>query len=87
MVPAQARPAGKSVPFQTQWRIRDWWPFESQVAEHLTQQHAYITGAIRENLSMKKKQPTHANTAFQILFFLCLGTVLSYSYLKKAEFE
>lgn len=33
-IPAQARPAGESVPCQTQRSIRDWWPIEPQVAEH-----------------------------------------------------
>ena len=33
-IPAQANPAGESVPYQTQRRSRDWWPTESQVAEH-----------------------------------------------------
>jgi hypothetical protein len=49
-IPAQAIPAGDSVPYQTQRRSRDWWPTESQVAEH------YNTWRFHGNPNGKQQQ-------------------------------
>ena len=57
IIPTQATPAGISVPFQTQWRIRDWWPSESQVAVHLTfSTKQQIRVKEKENCKINKRE-------------------------------